>query len=904
MRELVGLGVSSVVHPQGFRVEGAVSGVPTSFLVDTGAAVTLLRRDTWDRISASSPQKLKKWSALNLVSADGSPLTVHGSAWVNVVLGRGVSKHLQVVVVSPLTSEAILGLDSLISLKAQLDLSNQQMQIEDQQVIPLCGSTVTQAREREVCHIRVESTTRIPPRCEFDVLARFETPISSGNWLLEEPKDKSIPVVVAHALVKAESPLLRVRVLNTSEKEVTVYTNSRIAVAEQVEVMDSSVSTVKVQQVDMKKEEMLKELAQASKLELDNAEQNMFFQLLQQYEDIFAATPTELGCTDKLQHRINTGGCKPIRQPVRRIPQHQREEVRSLLKDMLQKEVIEPSSSPWASPIVLVKKKDGSTRFCVDYRKLNEATLKDAYPLPRIDETLDTLAGSCWFSTIDLVSGYWQVEVDEVDRPKTAFCTLDGLYQFRVMPFGLCNAPATFQRLMDLVLSGLQWSHCLVYLDDVIILGTSFYDHLSKLAVVFERLRRAGLKLKTSKCAFFQRKVKYLGHIISREGVATDPQKTAKVKIWPTPTSTKEVQQFLGFASYYRRFIKYFADIARPLYRLTERGAAFRWSPECQCAFDLLRKRLTTAPILAYPKFKQPFLLDTDASNSGIGAVLSQIDDEGQEHVVAYGSRLLTKTERNYCVTRRELLAVVVFTAYFRPYLLGRHFQLRTDHGSLSWLCNFKNPEGQLARWLEKLQEYDFEIVHRQGKLHTNADALSRIPCNQCGRSDETSATVASTVITSPTSQACNSLRDAQLADTELGPLLRAKEAGRQLSAEDSKAMSRAARRLHQLYDQLTIHNGVLYRQYLIPEVSKVIMQQLIPLSLRPQILQELHEGVTGGHLGTDKTLAKLKERFYWPGHYNDVKNWCRNCHSCAQRKSPSPKYRAALQSVKTGYPL
>ena len=243
---------------------------------------------------------------------------------------------------------------------------------------------------------------------------------------------------------------------------------------------------------------------------------------------MFAVSTTDLGRIDKLQHAINTGDCPSTRQPARHIYPHRRDEVRKILDEMLEK-VVEPSKSPWASPIVLVQKKDGTTRFCVDYRKLNNVTRKDAYPLRRIDTTLDTLAGSKWLSTLDLLSGYWQVELEERARQKTAFCTTEGLFQFRVMPFGLCNAPATFQRLMYLVLAGLQWSHCLVYLDDVVVLGRSFDEHVRNLELVFRRLREAGLRLKPSKCSLFRHKVQYLGHIISREGVAADPSKIEKV---------------------------------------------------------------------------------------------------------------------------------------------------------------------------------------------------------------------------------------------------------------------------------------------------------------------------------------------------------------------------------------
>ena len=470
----------------------------------------------------------------------------------------------------------------------------------------------------------------------------------------------------------------------------------------------------------------------ADEAELSPMESEAFYQLLLTYADLFAADSKDLGPTRKLRHTIHTGDAEPIRQSVRRISPQQREGVKTLLAEMLDSGVIESSTSPWASPIVLVKK-DGSTRFFVDFRRVNGVTHKDVYPLPWIDTTLDTLAGSQWFSTLDLLSGYWQVEVEDSDHPKTAFYTAEGLFQFRVMPFGLCNAPATFQRLMDLVLSGLQWSHCLVYLDDVIVLGRSFKEHLAHLQSVFQRFREAGLKLKLSKCSFCKSEVRYLGHIISRYGVTPDPANTERVASWPVPNSIKEVQQFLGMAAYYRRFIKDFANIAKPLHRLTERMSRFDWTNECQAAFEELRQRLSTAPVMAHPNFELQFILDTDASNTGLGAVLSQVGPDGKEQAIAYASHLLSKVERQYCVTRRELLAVVKFTHHFRHYLLGRRFILRTDHGSLSWIQNFRNPEGQLAQWLERLQELNFEVLHRKGSRHHNADSLSRLPCTQCG---------------------------------------------------------------------------------------------------------------------------------------------------------------------------
>ncbi|GFU63702.1 retrovirus-related Pol polyprotein from transposon 17.6 [Trichonephila clavipes] len=355
---------------------------------------------------------------------------------------------------------------------------------------------------------------------------------------------------------------------------------------------------------------------------------------------------------------------------------------------MKNNDVIEPSSSPWASPIVLVRKKDGSIRFCVDYH---------------------------------LKSRYWQVELHLDDKDKTAFTTEQGLWQFKeqglwqfkVMPFGLCNAPATFERLMETVLGGLLYEACLVYLDDIIIVGRSFEEHLKNIRRVLQMLKEANLELSPSKCHLFRREETYLGHIISAEGVRTDPDKISAVKDWNCPTDVHQLRSFLGLCMYYRKFVKNFSTIARPLHKLTEAKQKFIWTVDCNNAFNKLKDALTSAPILAYPEIGKQFILDTDASHESIGAVLSQ-EIDGQERVIAYFSKCLSKPERNYCVTRKKLLAIIKTVEHFHPYLYGRRFLLRTDHASLTWLLNFKNSEGQIARWIQRLQEYDIEIRHRK----------------------------------------------------------------------------------------------------------------------------------------------------------------------------------------------
>ena len=702
----------SAICAGSYRVEGVVSGVNVTFLVDSGAAATLMRKDVWERVNSSNVKALSPWSERTLVGVEGTPLQVLGQTEIDLTLS-GRSFHAEILVVNSLTTEAILGLNFLEENSASIDLGSKRLVFKrhNELSVPLRKRYQPESNPS----IKVLEKVEIPPRSEVLVMGEASNSIDGVTYLAERNNGIRPPALVARALVEPRGGRVPSKLFNPRDQPVTIRAGVEIAMLTPVDsplsidTVDTMANATKITSVA---EEQLRELAEKCGRQLSNTEKEQFCSLLLRYADIFAMTKSDLGRTSMLKHKIFTGNASPVRQRVRRIPPSRRKEVQELLTGMLKQNVIKPSDSPWASPVVLVKKKDGSLRFCVDYRKLNEVTRKDAYPLPRVDDTLNTLAGSRWFTTLDLISGYWQVEVAEADREKTAFCTTEGLYEFTVMPFGLCNAPATFQRMMDLVLTGLQWSDCLVYLDDVIILGRTFDEHLKNLEAVFQRLRQAGLKIKPSKCTFFQHEVNYLGHVVSQHGVSADPKKVDKVAAWPTPKSTKEVQQFLGFAGYYRRFVKSFADIARPLHRLTEKRTSFHWSKDCQEAFERLRKALVSAPVLAYPDYTRPFILDTDASNTGIGAVLSQVDSDGRERAIAYASRALSKPERQYCVTRRELLAVVYFVRHFKLFLAGQPFTLRTDHGALTWLRNFKDPEGQLARWLESLQQFNFEIVH------------------------------------------------------------------------------------------------------------------------------------------------------------------------------------------------
>lgn len=552
------------------------------------------------------------------------------------------------------------------------------------------------------------------------------------------------------------------------------------------------------------------------------------------------------GPTDKVQHNIRVKTDTPIKQRYRpRNPAMQRiidEEV----EKMENEGIIEPSHSAWSSPVVIVKKKDGKPRFCIDFRRVNDVTERDAYPLPQITATLDKLRGAQYLTTLDLKNGYWQVPLTPDSREVTAFTVPGkGLMQFRVMPFGLHSAPATFQRLLDNVLGPELEPNVFVYLDDIIICNQSFDEHLETLLKVFNRLRDARLRLNPEKCKFCVNRIKYLGHIIDREGIRTDPEKVNAITDWPTPKTVKQIRQFLGVASWYRRFIKDFAATATPLTALTRKNAKWSWDKEQQRAFEQLKTSLTTAPVLACPDFTRQFCLQTDASTAGIGAVLTQYFPEG-ERVIAYASRTLNNAERNYSATELECLAVLWGIRKMRGYVEGYHFQVITDHQSLRWLQKLESPTGRLGRWAFELQTYDFEIKYRKGVLNKVADALSRQP--------------AVAIIRKKRCQWYQRLWQTAIDAPHETPDLR-------------------------------IEKGKLYKHILHNLDFKEIAandqwKECVPKEERGKILERYHDAPTAGHLGTAKTISRIAQNYYWPGMFREITRYVQSCQNCLAHKA------------------
>ncbi|KRZ65375.1 Retrovirus-related Pol polyprotein from transposon, partial [Trichinella papuae] len=540
--------------------------------------------------------------------------------------------------------------------------------------------------------------------------------------------------------------------------------------------------------------------------------------ILKEFADVLSTSDEDLGRTSVVRPAIHTGDAKPVRCSPRRIPYHQRAQVEALLDEMLRRDVIEPSSSPWASPIVLVKKKDGSCRFCVDYRQLNNLTRKDAHPLPRIDDTLDALAGAQWFSTLDLASGYWQDEVEQQDREKTAFTTPFGLYQFK--------------RLMETALRGLVGSDCLVYLDDVIVFGKTAEEHTARLREVFRRLQEVGLKVEPEKCRLMKRKVAYLGHIISEKG----PKQNLRRKGVADTDLRVGVAAVPGAGVVLSQVRQRLCECHRPATPAVGK-----------------RGRVGLVKSLSVRLRRTEFIVDVDASGDGLGAVLSKREGKA-ERVVAYASHTLTKAERRYCATRREMLGLVWALREFRPYLYGQPFLVRTDHSCLRWLMTFKEPEGQVARWLESLAELDFE----------------------CGRLVEGGA-CAVQAAQLRTEDVAQSFRDKLLAAQQADPeirLLRQWLVGASWPVECPPEYSRDMHVLWQQRRSWVDEDGLIWRHRRGLTAEERAEQTLVPRALRNEVLQSMHDSRYAGHLGERRTLARVRSRFYWPGVSGDVHTW------------------------------
>ena len=744
--------VGSVGKERQIRDEGWIADVRINdqlvFLaVDTGSASTMLSKDAYKRLFPHQ-ELTNPDSGFEL--ADGGTVGVLGEFSADTQVGGVIVQDQRIVVADIQTADGLLGKDFLSVADASVKVKRGylHMQVNDDEI--LCS--LRRYYPSETYIVRSITKTEIAPhshqmlQCKVEV--RGQGQVEDQTMMTQPYAIKAYGVRMPSALVKVHGTI-RVPVTNFGETKWIVPENwpmcSLENVSSDLEIREigavgdtavvSNVSETELLSDDLP--EHLIPMYEDSVGEIkDPSEKSAIQRLLVQHAAVFVGPDGTIGCTKMAEHSIHTGEAKPIKSRSYRISAAGHETIAKEVEAMEKKGVVRPSFSPWSSPVVLVTKKNGEVRFCVDYRRLNEVTVKDSYPLPRIEDTLGALGGCCWFSTLDLASGFWQIPVREEDRCKTAFATRNGLYEFNMMPFGLCNAPATFERLMEGVLRGINWRLCLVYIDDIIVGGKDVHEAIERLGIVFERLGGANLKLKPSKCKFFRSSVTFLGHVVSEEGIRPDPAKLTAVTGRKPPTNSEEVKSFLGLVGYYRDHIQNFALMAGPLYKLMKKDKKWMWTDEEQTSFESLIEALASDPVLGHPRHDfEGWIVDCDASGIALGAVLSQVQD-GKEVVIRYASKYLSEAQRRYCTTKRELLAAVWALKSFRYYLQGRPFLLRTDHSSVRWwrTMDIGVPDVVL-RWLQHMATYDVKTEYRPGRSHGNADGLSRptFHTDKCG---------------------------------------------------------------------------------------------------------------------------------------------------------------------------
>lgn len=722
------------------RVKGQIGSSPVIFTMDEGAGGSLLPAEVAKKLNAFA--ELEPWTGPGFESQHGA-YKVLGGLYADVTLADGITLVAHFCVVEA-SQEILLGEDFL-----------QRYQISrDWKRMAYVGRTIPDGKEfiAPIIHapnlIRSLDSVEIGPYQSRWIKAYFPVATRQVMKVVVEPTfttNGALRLMSDFREVTEGQEELMVHIANFTDEEITVDRDALVGQAVEGELCNSKskmhknhgnaadIRSVKTyyEELLIKRDEDVKNAALGAQLTKKQAKKVLKW-LYENHREMFSVNPNAPKRYHGPTFKINTGDAKPIKGRPRRQPPAKESIIEDLVKTMEENDIVEPSISPWASPVVLVMKKDGSPRFCVDYRELNNVTEKDSYALPRVDDTIDAISSkNRVYTVLDAHSGYWQVPVDEQDREKTAFTTRSGLYQYKRMPFGLTNAPAAFMRAMDNALRGLTYLCCLVFIDDIVVFSVDFESHFEALNAVLERLREHGFTLKLSKCLFFSNRITYLGHVIEEGRVTVEPQKVEAIANYPPPTDLKKLQRYMGMLTWYRRFIPNFAEVAAPLHELLSKDPIVPWEihvdgTKQNNAFKLLKQKLMEFPILRLPDFDKEFIVIPDASKFGVGGILAQ-EIDGFEHPVHYISKALKKTKRDKHSYELETYALLICLRAFEHYLFGRKFKVMTDCRALSQLKRTKKEVPQkIARWLSEILSYDFDIVHRPGREVPTSDALSR----------------------------------------------------------------------------------------------------------------------------------------------------------------------------------
>lgn len=907
-----------------------VNGKSFSFLIDSGASLCAIKQKYVLELNIP----IRKESVM--INGLGGKVQAIGYVYLQLNIDDFIVNHKFYVFNSlPITANGIIGRDFLRRFRSVLNFDKNTLVLRD--------------------HLNTLVTLPITNKCVnlLEISARSE----SIHYIQTDFQEDCLicsneiqdGVFLANAIVTPIKGIIPIKILNTTEKDL-VLAKCNIEI--------HKLSDYKICAFDKieKNADRVKQLFSIMKFShMNKEEQKSIENLCAKYADIFYLPGDKLNTTDIYTHTISLKpGSNPIFSKPYRLPHSQKSEIKNQIDKMMEEGIIEPSKSDWSSPVLLVPKKVDSTgkkkwRLVIDYRKLNNCIENDKFPLPDITEILESLSGSIYFSHLDLHQGYYNVKLDENSRKLTAFCS--GQYQMTRMPMGLKTSPSSFSRMMNIALSGLNYEKCLIYLDDLIVFGRNLDIHNKNLQDVFARLRKVNLKLNPAKCDFLRKEILYLGHVITSEGILPDPEKINTVKNYPRPNNSDELKRFVAFVNYYRKFIKNFATIAHPLNALSKKNVPFVWDQKCQNAFETLREKIISPPILQYPNFSEQnhFVIQTDASNYAIGAILSNKDGRP----IAYASRSLNKAEKNYPVIEKELLAIVWAVKYFRPYLFGRYFKIQTDHRPLIYLFNMKDPSSRLMKFRLALEEYEFDVEYIKGSNNAAADALSRISLNELKEMHESVINV----MTRAQVRKLNDISSNPSVDTAPSDDWpdQPKIVGTNIKPKDSvqltfidvknyrkmkelKLISVESEVLCYVEDKKTIFIKYLYSQSrisraefvreldklcefinveeiciiknkenedfiekLLEELKKTkdrsgpricILKDLERIDDKDDqrvILNDFHLLPSSGHAGMRRMSNNIRKYYYWPGMSNDIREFVKRCDKCQRQKHSTP---------------
>ena len=901
-------------------------------LLDSGSVISSVSREFYQQyLSHLELQSLDTLfdNTLTITSATGDSLNILGYIEVNILF-EGLQEPLPILVTvldsSILNKQmpALIGSNALELWKMTLDKQFKDppsvnpvidtWQLEQGEIGQAKSMDHTNFKNCAFIHTKV-SLNRIQP---YDRTVVF----SPNNKYEKHVSATTVVVPKFHSVVFMKVPTV------DTHPNISVFSGNAIG---DVSLLSHNIP-IKIAPLQHRSHDDKQEFLQHFvKNDWPSEMKNEIEEMLWRHREVFALSHYELGKCDVLKHTITLENYTPIKCKYRRIPPNMFESVKQELEKLLEAGVIEHSESPWCSPISIAVKRDGSPRITLDFRKINAVTKRDAKSVPNVDELFDSLYGKKIFSSLDMLHGFFQIDLSEESREITAFTAGPlGFYQFRRLPQGLCNSGATFQRAIEYVLKDLFTEICLVYLDDIIVHSVTPEQHLNNLVRVLTRLTQFGLRLKPAKCKLFCKELKFLGHVISEEGISKDQSKVQIINDWPKPTTVKEVRRYLGMCSFLRRYIKGYATIAQPLTDLLQgysnknsrqknkklEETQFVWTDLHQEAFDQLKQKISDDVTLQFPDFSKPFRLSTDACRTGLGAMIEQMDDKSNWRPICFASRRTSVTERQYSTYRLEFLCIKwAVCEKFKDILRYAKFFCLTDNNPLTYIFKTNKLDATSQRWTSALEQYDFQIIYRSGADNKVADALSRLYENnqeddterfrdwarsRCIEFPDANTKHLTNTISASAPNICSTRKSStptinydweklQGEDSTIATVRNLVQLGKKrLTGHE---LTQNEKNLMRSEEKMVIRNNILYIR------ENNVDRLVIPISQQKKLVEIYH---SFGHYNKAKTYAMMKERFYWYGMNTTVSQVCEVCDRCQHSKTSVNKNRGPLQHIET----